>query len=471
MMNVKASTGKCSLGIGSVVESGKRIVGNAGAAIIGLLTKKANLNLFNTLPSETAHPNNVYSLSDVVTAEIATMCCGDVSFEGIRDLRMNADFYEEALLLPGGIPSTERDRQRLDLASETEDDVLRFHNVARTCNLALIKGEELTQSDGYLMVDMDVSPFNEEKSHKENISMTYKRRIGYSPNFMYLGREGFMISTEMRPGKQHCQKGTPEFIEESIACIREIFPTGRVLLRMDSGNDAIENYVLLMNKGIFFICKRNLRKESPMEWLEHAKKYTLAENITHPREGKTVYVGSTWLDREYKDASGKTVKVTLRAVYEITERTMEADGQYLMPPSVEVNMFTTNTDLSDRRVIDLYHEHATCEQCHAELKSDLSFEKVPSGKYNTNYILNDLAMLAFNALRCIGMRLFDLKKIPKRGDAFRRRIGTVIRYMMHMPAMLVNGGGKKTLDLGGCNAWSEAFIYVFDYYKTPSKVV
>ena len=41
-------------------------------------------------------------------------------------------------------------------------------------------------------------------------------------------------------------------------------------------------------------------------------------------------------------------------------------------------------------------------------------------------VLNDLAMFAFNTLRCIGVRLFDLRKIPKRGSAFRRRISTVI---------------------------------------------
>ena len=99
-----------------------------------------------------------------------------------------------------------------------------------------------------------------------------------------------------------------------------------------------------------------------------------------------------------------------------------------MPPSACVNMFTTNADLTDAQLIEGYHDHATCEQFHAELKSDLDFVKVPSGRYLTNCVLNDLAMFAFNTLRCIGMRLFDLRKIPKRGSAFRRRISTVIRF-------------------------------------------
>ena len=312
---------------------------------------------------------------------------------------------------------------------------------------------------------MDVSPLNQDKSHKENISMTYKKSMGYAPNYMYVGVEGFMVSTEFRPGSQHCQKGTPEYLQDSISTIRGIFPHGKVLLRMDSGNDSMANYGVILDAGMFFICKRNLRKESLQGWLEHAKKHTLAENIHHPREGKTVYIGSTWLDREYKDASGNLKKITLRAVYEITERTMEPDGQFLMPADVEVNMYMTNTDLKDEQVIEMYHQHANCEQMHSELKSDMDFEKVPSGKYRTNALLNDLAMLAFNILRCVGMRLYDLKKIPKRGDAFRRRLGTVIRGIINSPGMIVDHQSYRKLDLGRANPWADAFRYVWDYYK------
>ena len=55
-----------------------------------------------------------------------------------------------------------------------------------------------------------------------------------------------------------------------------------------------------------------------------------------------------------------------------------------MPPAACVNMFTTNADLTDAQLIEGYHDHATCEQFHAELKSDLDFEKVPSGRYLTH---------------------------------------------------------------------------------------
>ena len=77
------------------------------------------------------------------------------------------------------------------------------------------------------------------------------------------GRKGsWSLQTEFRPGNQHCQKGTVAFIEQSIETIRDIYPVGKVLFRMDSGNDSLDNYLALMDKGMYFICKRNLRSES-----------------------------------------------------------------------------------------------------------------------------------------------------------------------------------------------------------------
>ena len=335
----------------NVSSSGKHIVGNAGIAIVGNIFDKVNLGRFNNLSIELAHPANTYPLSDVVKAEVMSMCCGDPSFEGIRDFREDEDFYAGAAGMTVGIPSPETVRQRLDLCGISEDSFKEFHEAAVLCNRELLKGEELTCEHGYLMVDLDVTPFNESKSSKEGISMTYKHFIGYSPNYAQCGKEKGLLFSEWRPGKQHCQKGTPEFISQAIESAFDIYPSGDVMFRMDSGNDSMENYGILIENGMYFVCKRNLRAESVYDWLDHAKKYTLKENIDSPREGKTVYIGSTWLDREYKDASGETKQVTLRAVYEIIERTMDPDGQYLMPASVEVNMFLTNSAYARRFLI------------------------------------------------------------------------------------------------------------------------
>ena len=57
-----------------------------------------------------------------------------------------------------------------------------------------------------------------------------------------------------------------------------------LLVRLDSGNDSIDNVAVMIDTGCSFIIKRNLRKESKDEWFQIAKKY--CQDITTPREGK-----------------------------------------------------------------------------------------------------------------------------------------------------------------------------------------
>ena len=61
----------------TVTASGKHIIANAGTAIAGRIFGKAGFERFNSLPTELAHPANVYKLSDCIKAEVTSMCCGD----------------------------------------------------------------------------------------------------------------------------------------------------------------------------------------------------------------------------------------------------------------------------------------------------------------------------------------------------------------------------------------------------------
>lgn len=55
---------------------------------------------------------------------------------------------------------------------------------------------------------------------------------------------------------------------------------------------------ILLERGCHFIIKRNLRKESKEDWLRMAKDNSL--DITHPRDGKGVYIGSDWKEITYQ---------------------------------------------------------------------------------------------------------------------------------------------------------------------------
>jgi hypothetical protein len=96
-------------------------------------------------------------------------------------------------------------------------------------------------------VDVDVSTLDNGKSHKEGVGRTYMGTDGYAPIFSYIGTEEYMLGCQLRPGTQHSQKGTPEFLE------------------------------------------RNLRREPLEQWREIAETLGTAR---HPRPGKTVYTGT-----------------------------------------------------------------------------------------------------------------------------------------------------------------------------------
>ena len=100
---------------------------------------------------------------------------------------------------------------------------------------------------------------------------------------------------------------------------------------MDSGNDAAENLGILIEDGSWFMVKRNLRRgKSKQDWLNKVK--VCCKDIRHPRDGKTVYIGSFWKDIDYKDSEGHYKAITMRIVYEVIERITDRDGQFLTIP-------------------------------------------------------------------------------------------------------------------------------------------
>ena len=170
---------------------------------------------------------------------------------------------------------------------------------------------------------------------------------------------------------------------------------------------------IMFEKGVYFIIKRNLRKENPPGWLSFAKGNS--KDITHPREGVTVYKGTTWKPIKYTDSKGVKCGKEVRIIYEVTEKYIDRDGQYLLAPMVEVETYWTNTGLTDEQVIQEYHAHGESEQFHSELKGELCLERLSSGKFACNKVLMFCGMLAYNVLRIIGMRMNDINsEVPMR---------------------------------------------------------
>lgn len=433
----------------------ERIIPTAGIAAVGAILGNAGFtNHFNKTDVTTKRSQRQIRNGDIFTTGIAIQCMGKPDFDTVRELHEDPEFYQLALGIESRIPSEESLRMRMDAIGNA------YRERLLNANIRILAKNGIHPSMlacGMVPVDLDVSPHDNSKTHKQGVSRTYKGCDGYAPMYAYIGAEGYMANAELRPGSQHCQNHTPEFLRETIDLCRKITDES-LLFRMDSGNVAAENEGILLENGCFFIIKRNLRKESPHSWLEHVK--PVCRNISHPREGKDVYIGSTWKEITYTDSDGISRSDTIRIVYEIIERSIDKHGQYLLPHDVEVNMFWTNLSLSDEEVIGLYHAHGESEQYHSELKHDMDLERFPSGKFETNELFLELAIISYNILRMIGQEVGGAGDVPMKRRAKRRRLRTVILNIIYAPAHVTTHARQVFASLGRSNVWAKTFLRV-----------
>ena len=200
-------------------------------------------------------------------------------------------------------------------------------------------------STGHVALDADVTPLDNSNTKKEGVGWTYKQVVGYAPIAAYLGQEGWCLGFELREGTQHCQNGTPDFLRRAIQAARRVTEKP-LLVRLDGGNDAMENYALFQESGVDFLVKHNWRREDPTVWEEKAR--ALPESAwSSPREGKRVARISEWCERVFKDGE-REILVKFRMVVEVVERSIDRKGNVLLMPITEVNAWITSLDLAEK---------------------------------------------------------------------------------------------------------------------------
>lgn len=372
---------------------------------------------------------------DVVASYVGLLCQGKTDYEAIENFRDNR-FFREALGI-NDVPSEGTLRQRFDdcaklllpeAAAATVDFLIRSHAPVSPL------------FTGHVGLDIDLTTLDNSNSNKEGVSYTYRGYTGYGAMGAYLGVEGWNIGMELREGSDHSQQGFPAFLVRVIDSARRI-TSQRLLVRLDSAHDATENLSLLYasRETTDHIIKRNWRRRDTMPLVEMAESEA---RWTYPRPGKRVGVFSI-----YEDVTWEQQTYRVRSVIRVTERTIDKHGQ-LQLPAYEVDGWWTSLDsdgYDDQAVIELYKDHGTSEQYHSELKTDMDVERLPSGKFDSNALVLQLAALAYNLLRYQGQRGLMGDVMPMRNPIKRRRIKTVIQELIYLAAMVVDSGRRLKL--------------------------
>jgi hypothetical protein len=302
-----------------IADGTERLSSHSGLALIGALMDDTRLKdrllqvtLQSCLEPEISH-------RDVACSMIGVLCLGKPDFAAIEPFRQDPFFVRSFGL--DTCPSSVTLRQRLDMVGTAFDRIVKEASAALLRQRAPKLVPVSTSAGERVPVDVDVSPFDNSKTQKEGVSRTYKGDDGYAPIFAYLGQEGYQLHVELREGKQHCQLGTPDFLRESLEYAKQI-TRQRLLVRLDAGNDSVDNIKVCLKAKVDWIIKRNLRKESSEKWLALAKQVGTSWS---PRKGKTIWRGETF--REVPELERR-----LRIVFQVTERTISATGQLLLVP-------------------------------------------------------------------------------------------------------------------------------------------
>jgi hypothetical protein len=404
---------------------------HSGLALVGLC-----LNKLCSLPAKAmdASPRKFggIGLDDVLRSYVGLLTMGKSDFEAITDCR-DDDHFSQSLGV-ARVPSAETLRQRLDEVAPT------LRPIADACSVVFLKKARVTITaldTGHVPLDCDVFGMDNSKTKKEGVSRIYNGRDGYAPMAAYLGTEGWCLELELREGSQHSQDGFIPFLERIIEKARGL-TSRKILVRLDSAHDALDTRVALAGqKNVSYIIKWNPRREDQREWAERIFKEGV---VTTPRDGKIVGLLTVYIKQVHKDKSYRFKRV-MRAV----ERTIDRRGQCLLTPEIEVEGWWTPLDLPEKDVIRLYEDHGTSEQFHAEIKSDMDIERLPSGKFATNALILTLGGLAYNILRAIGQLGLVSGETPVRHIAKRRRIKTVMQELMYLAARLVRTGRRLKL--------------------------
>jgi Transposase DDE domain group 1 len=437
----------------TISETDEILVSHSGLALAGSLLQSTRLQNRADAVRLGDRKRPEVSHGDVLTAMIGLLCLGKPDFQAIEAFR-DDEFFRQALGVEK-IPSEGTLRQRLDELEHRCDAILREESAAMIARHA----PKLTPCcEEWVALDVDPSPFDNSGTKKEGVSWTYLNFDGFNPWFAYLGNEGYLVHCQLRGGSEHCQAGMPQFLDEALDYARQI-TQAKLLVRMDAGHDDVENMRHCQKKKVDWIIKRNLRKESLEDWLEEAQAHGDWE---YPREGKEVYTGETWKERDGK---------LYRVVFEVTQRTTTADGQKLLIPEIEVATFWTSSKLPAKKVIALYHQHGTSEQYHSEIKTDMDLERLPSGKFATNALVLSLGLVAYNVLRLCGQtalqgngRLPEAKRMPIRKAVARRRLRSVIQDLMYLAARFTHHSHGIGLSFWRSNPWHGIWERVYEQF-------
>ncbi|WMM89927.1 transposase, partial [Heyndrickxia coagulans] len=350
-----------------IEQTSERICDKFGMGIVEFLISQTHLaSRLNSAKSETIKRNPGYSNGDIAKAYIGLLCLGKNKFAEIEPLRSDYDF--RTFLKLERVPSPAVLEHRLDEAALSEE----WKQIILEESLHLLRkaGAPINpvtiQGKSFIPVDVAMP-------------------------FAFIGKEGYCLS----------------FGQETSVSVRaaEQLAEGAFLWRLEA-KEGSEMMAKLLDLHIDFVMKLQTDAST---WVETARKHGTCSS---EREGKNVYFGSV---AETNTTAG--AKKPAYYVFKLIETTIDKNGQILLIPEYEADVYMTTLDIPPEAVPRLYDEHRkVCKSLRREFMSDLGFKQLPSRNQKTNELALHFGIYAYNLLRFAGQGKIRAKRIR---DAIR----------------------------------------------------
>ena len=179
-------------------QSSENLTSHSGLALFGATLKGSQLAAkLNRIELPKAKQEPQISHHDVMVSYIGLLGLGQSDYEAIEPFRDDEAGFKLFLDL-AAVPSCATLRQRLNQLAEMPD-AAKLLLTLKEESLAILKSKKVVLTPvlrDLVPLDIDVSPFDNSKSHKEAVSRTYKGFDGYSPILAYVGREGYLVDVE-----------------------------------------------------------------------------------------------------------------------------------------------------------------------------------------------------------------------------------------------------------------------------------
>ena len=458
--------------VGLQASEGLELTGMGGLVLVGAMLKRFTSFQANFNGAFAKGPGGI-PFGDVLIPGLAMLCTGKSDFEAVAQLRGST--WAARALQVGRIASPETLRQNLDLLGEKAFPT--SLGIIETAILDVLRNTNTRPSalwTGHVALDIDTTPQDNSKTHKEKVGRTYKGFDGFCPIMAYAGLEGFLIGSQLRAGTQHSQKGAPAFIANQIQRLRSL-GVDRVLVRLDSGFDAAETLLRIHGEGADFIVAVNPRGENEAIWTDQAR--ALPKSAWIRLKGiRNLRVAYLERMEVRKDQDGNEIQVRrivrlkkFLCVAAPPKPKRKRNGKpgevaskthpVMVKPWRDFGVgssWSTKLDLPAPEIARLYEDHGTSEQYHSEMKSELDLERLPSGKFKTNTLVFQMGCLAYNVLRVLGIGgkgVFRYRHPTK-----RKRLKTIIQELILVPARVLHGSNQVKLDLGKSHPGKEAIL-------------